>query len=154
MLTEEHKKTQIARRPGHGAVSPVTVWQINYILYRGIYNLTEPFITFRLWAGLDCVFISYISSPQRYIERVKITTIFELPWTVNFFPLCSTRLRHSSLAKLSRFLSEPIIVLTAPPEWYRFCRLVELLYYKLKLWAGVKESTGKKGENDPVLGLP
>ena len=84
------KKTQIARRPGHAAVGPVTVWQINYTLYRGIYNLMEPFITFRLWAGLNCVFISHISSPQRYIERVKITTIFELPWTVNFFPLCST----------------------------------------------------------------
>ena len=71
-------------------VSLVPVWQINRTLYHGLYNLMEPFITFRLWAGLDSVFTSYISPAQRYIERVKITIIFELPWTVNFFPLCST----------------------------------------------------------------
>jgi len=74
-------------------------------------------INFRLWAGLDCVCISYISSPQQYIERVKITTVNG--------ELFSALFHASNIQvwpdKLSRFLSEPIKVLTAPPEWFCTC---------------------------------
>ena len=79
------------KKPGHAAVSPVTVWQIlNYTLYRGIYNLMEPFITFRL-----CIFFFFFfrrpPSAVRHPHPPSASALYRDPLNNQYVKRCENK---------------------------------------------------------------